>query len=61
MYSNSERLIVFDADGTIVDAYRVIVETFTRHGMELGDLERFQERHNLFKYLDAPLYWLVWF
>ncbi len=51
MYSNNERLIVFDADGTIIDAYRVIVDTFTRHGMELGDLERFQKRHNLFKYL----------
>jgi phosphoglycolate phosphatase len=51
MYSNNERLIVFDADGTIIDAYRVIVDTFTRHDMELGDLERFQKRHNLFKYL----------
>lgn len=51
MYSNNERLIAFDADGTIIDAYRVIVDTFTRHGMELGDLERFQKRHNLFKYL----------
>jgi phosphoglycolate phosphatase len=51
MYSNSERLIVFDVDGTIIDAYSAIVDTFTRHGMELGDLERFQKRHNLFKYL----------
>jgi phosphoglycolate phosphatase len=51
MYRNSERLIVFDVDGTIVDAYSVIVDTFSRHGMELGDLERFQKRHNLFKYL----------
>ncbi len=51
MYRNSERLIVFDVDGTIVDAYSAIVETFSRHGMELGDLERFQKRHNLFKYL----------
>jgi phosphoglycolate phosphatase len=51
VYSNNERLIVFDADGTIIDAYRVIVDTFTRHGMELGDLERFQKRHKLFKYL----------
>ncbi len=51
MYKNSERLIVFDVDGTLVDAYSAIVEAFTRHGMELGDLERFQKRHNLFKYL----------
>ena len=51
MYSNNQRLIVFDADGTTIDAYPVIVDTFTRHGMELGDLERFQKRHKLFKYL----------
>jgi hypothetical protein len=51
MYRNSDRLIVFDVDGTIIDAYSAIVETFSRHGMELGDLERFQKRHNLFKYL----------
>ena len=51
MYSNNERLIVFDADGTTIDAYPVIVDTFTRHGMDLGDLERFQKRHKLFKYL----------
>jgi phosphoglycolate phosphatase len=51
MYRNSERLIVFDVDGTIIDAYSVIVDTFTRHDMKLGDLERFQKRHNLFKYL----------
>ncbi len=51
MYSNNERLIVFDADGTIIDAYSAIVDTFSRHGMELGDLEHFQKRHKLFKYL----------
>ena len=51
MYSNSNRLIVFDVDGTIIDAYSAIVETFSKHGMELGDLERFQKRHHLFKYL----------
>jgi phosphoglycolate phosphatase len=51
MYSNNERLIVFDADGTIIDAYSAIVDTFSRHDMKLGDLERFQKRHNLFKYL----------
>ena len=51
MYSNSERLIVFDADGTIIDAFNAINQTFSTHGMDLGDLERFQKRHNLFKYL----------
>ena len=51
MYRNNDRLIVFDVDGTLIDAYSAIVETFSRHGMELGDLERFQKRHNLFKYL----------
>ena len=51
MYSNSNRLIVFDVDGTIIDAYSAIVETFSKHGLELGDLERFQKRHHLFKYL----------
>ena len=60
MYSSSERLIAFDVDGTIIDAYSAIVDTFARHGMELGDLERFQKRHHLFKYLggikDFPLH-----
>jgi len=51
VYSNSERLIVFDADGTIIDAFNAINQTFSTHGMDLGDLERFQKRHNLFKYL----------
>jgi phosphoglycolate phosphatase len=51
MYSNSERLIIFDADGTIIDAFDAIDQTFSVHGMELGDLQRFQKRHNLFKYL----------
>ena len=51
MYTNSERLIIFDADGTIIDAYAAIDQTFSTHGMELGDLERFQKRHKLFKYL----------
>ncbi len=51
MYSTSERLIVFDADGTIIDAFSAIEQAFFRHGMVLGDLERFQKRHKLFKYL----------
>jgi phosphoglycolate phosphatase len=51
MYSNPDRLIIFDADGTIIDAFSAIGQTFSAHGMELGDLERFQKRHHLFKYL----------
>jgi len=51
MFSNRDRLIIFDADGTIIDAFNAINQTFSKHGMELGDLERFQKRHNLFKYL----------
>lgn len=51
MYSNREKLIIFDADGTIVDAFDAIDQTFASHGMKLGDLERFQKRHHLFKYL----------
>ncbi|WP_172199691.1 MULTISPECIES: HAD family hydrolase [unclassified Niveibacterium] len=50
MYS-SERLILFDADGTTVDAFAAIDLAFARHGMEIGDLERFQKRRKLFKYL----------
>lgn len=51
MYSNSEKLIILDADGTIIVAFHAIDQTFSTHGMELGDLERFQKRHHLFKYL----------
>jgi phosphoglycolate phosphatase len=50
MFSN-ERLIVLDADGTTIDAFAAIEATFARHGMDLGGLERFQKRRNLFKYL----------
>ncbi len=51
MYSNNDRLIIFDADGTIIDAFNAINQTFSTHGMDLGDLDRFQKRHHLFKYL----------
>lgn len=50
MYSD-KRLVILDADGTIVDAYKAISRTFSQHEMELGDLIRFQKRHNLFKYI----------
>jgi phosphoglycolate phosphatase len=51
MYKNNERLIIFDADGTIIDAFSAIDEAFLKNGMAIGDLEKFQKRRNLFKYL----------
>jgi phosphoglycolate phosphatase len=43
-YKNMERLVIFDADGTTIDAFHAIQLTFLRHGMDIGDLERFQKR-----------------
>jgi phosphoglycolate phosphatase len=51
LYANQERLVILDADGTIIDAFRAIEQTFLSHGMAIGDLERFQKRHKLLKYL----------
>lgn len=51
MYKSNKRLIILDADGTTIDAYSAIETAFSRHGMTLGDLESFQKRHHLFKYL----------
>jgi phosphoglycolate phosphatase len=51
MYKNNERLIIFDADGTIIDAFSAIDEAFLKNGMIIGELEKFQKRRNLFKYL----------
>ncbi len=50
-YTNRERLVVFDADGTLINAFHAIEQTFLRHGMAIGDLERFQKRRKLLKYL----------
>lgn len=50
MYSDKS-LVILDADGTTIDAFAAMTETFLRHEMDLGDLSRFQKRHNLFKYL----------
>jgi phosphoglycolate phosphatase len=44
-------MIIIDADGTVIDAFTAIGTAFARHGMDLGDLDRFQKRRNLFKYL----------
>lgn len=50
-YRGHARMIVIDADGTLIDAFSAIGIAFAQHGMDLGDLERFQKRRNLFKYL----------
>jgi phosphoglycolate phosphatase len=51
MYRSRDRLIIIDADGTVIDAFTAIGGAFARHGMDIGDLDRFQKRRNLFKYL----------
>lgn len=51
MYDNRERLVIFDADGTLIDAFPAIETAFARHEMDIGDLERFQKRRKLLKYL----------
>ena len=50
MFSN-QRLVILDADGTTIDAFRAIEKTFAHHGMDIGPLARFQKRRNMFKYL----------
>jgi len=50
MYSN-DRLVILDADGTTIDAFTAIDQTFALHGMDIGPLARFQKRRNMFKYL----------
>lgn len=50
MFSH-DRLVILDADGTTIDAFRAIEKTFAHHGMDIGPLARFQKRRNIFKYL----------
>ncbi|MGD8588890.1 MAG: HAD hydrolase-like protein [Chromatiales bacterium] len=50
MYAK-DSLIILDADGTTVDAFTAINRTFLLNGMDIGDVERFQKRRNIFKYL----------
>ncbi|EIC21498.1 HAD family hydrolase [Thiorhodovibrio frisius] len=50
MYSD-DRLVILDADGTTIDAFRAIEKTFNHHSMDIGPLARFQKRRNIFKYL----------
>lgn len=51
MYSNNDQLILFDADGTLIDGFSAIDRTFSQHGMDFGALENFQKRRKLLKYL----------
>lgn len=50
-FPTTDRLVIFDADGTLVDAFPAVATTFVRHGMDIGDLERFRRRRRLLKYL----------
>ena len=50
MYTGN-RLMILDADGTTVDAFSAINKTFETHNMDIGDVERFQNRRHIFKYL----------
>ena len=50
-FKKAERLVIFDADGTTVDAFHAIEMAFLRHGMDIGDIDRFQKRRKLLKFL----------
>jgi phosphoglycolate phosphatase len=50
MYS-ADHMLILDADGTVIDAFSAIGKTFSRLDMDIGDLDRFQKRRRLFKYL----------
>ena len=50
-YRSHDRLVIFDVDGTLVDSFAAIERAFEAHGMDIGDLERFQRRRKLLKYL----------
>ena len=51
MYASKDRLVIFDLDGTLIDSFAAVELAFARHGMDLGDLHRFQRRRKLLKYL----------
>ena len=51
MYASKERLVIFDLDGTLIDSFLAVELAFAQHGMDLGDLRRFQRRRKLLKYL----------
>ena len=51
MDSNRDRLVLFHADGTLIDAFSAIDTTFSAHGMDIGNLKNFRKRRKLLKYL----------
>lgn len=51
MYGSKDRLVIFDLDGTLIDSFHSVALAFERHGMDIGDLKRFQRRRKLLKYL----------
>jgi phosphoglycolate phosphatase len=51
MFSSRARLVIFDVDGTLVDAFHAVETAFSRLDMDIGDFERFQKRRKLLKYL----------
>lgn len=51
MYPSRDRLVLFDADGTLIDTFPVVERAFTLHGMDIGDIARFQRRRKLLKYI----------
>ncbi|MDP3538863.1 MAG: HAD hydrolase-like protein [Azonexus sp.] len=51
MYASKDRLVIFDVDGTLIDSFYAVERAFALHGMDIGDLQRFQRRRKLLKYL----------
>jgi len=51
IFASREKLVILDADGTLIDAFHAISLAFARHGMDIGDLRRFQKRRKILKYL----------
>jgi len=51
IFPNRDKLMIFDADGTIIDAFSAIEATFALHDMDIGELQAFQKRRKLFKYV----------
>lgn len=51
MYGSKDRLVILDVDGTLIDSFYAVELAFERHGMDIGDLHRFQRRRKLLKYL----------
>jgi phosphoglycolate phosphatase len=44
-------LVVLDFDGFLVDSYRLLKDTFTQFGLDIGDEDRFKRRRKFLKYL----------